>query len=398
MKKFMMRSRVGDVGRTAPTIGTPRRFAHRDFPAGERLRSRVAHRPDARMPRNHLLGLDGLRALAVLGVLWHHAGPVTGAQAVHANGFLGVDLFFVLSGLLITGLLLDEQAANGRIALAKFYVRRSLRIFPLYYAVLAALTLYFVLSSGASSQRETFLRELPWQLSYLSNWVPIHSMLAISWSLSTEEQFYLVWPPLLAWLGRWSLWPLGVFLALNQLLNFGVLGALWPALGAAQAQLNILQITFTPILLGVLLAFALRSPLRERLTRVTAGPMLAVWTLLLAALACWPGDVQGAPRLAFHVVATLMLGGIVLHPGSRIVRALEWRPLAFVGTVSYGVYLLHVVVLDATQRVLARLHIDTAGVTAFVVCALGTIALAALSYRVFERPLLRLKDRWQPGV
>lgn len=350
------------------------------------------------MPRTHLPGLDGIRALAVLGVLWHHAGPAAGAQPLHLNGFLGVDLFFVLSGLLITGLLLQEQAATGRIALAKFYVRRSLRIFPLYYAVLAALTLYFALSSGASSQREAFLRELPWQLSYLSNWVPIHSMLAISWSLATEEQFYLVWPPLLAWLGRWSLWPLGVFLALNQWLNFGGLAARWPALFAAQAQLNILQITFTPILLGVLLAFALRSPLRARLTRVTAGPMLAAWTLLLVALACWPGDVQGAPRLAFHVVATLLLGGIVLHPGSRIVRALEWRPLAFIGTVSYGVYLLHVVVLDATQRVLARLHIDTGGGAAFVVCALGTVALAALSYRVFERPLLRLKERFQPGA
>jgi peptidoglycan/LPS O-acetylase OafA/YrhL len=66
--------------------------------------------------------------------------------------------------------------------------------------------------------------------------------------------------------------------------------------------------------------------------------------------------------------------------------------------VSYGVYLLHVVVLDATQRVLARLHIATPGVTAFAVCALGTVALAALSYRVFERPLLRLKDRWQPAT
>jgi len=350
------------------------------------------------MPRNHLPGLDGLRAIAVLGVLWHHAGPAAETAAVHFNGFLGVDLFFVLSGLLITGLLLDERAATGRIALAKFYVRRALRIFPLYYAVLGMLTLYFVLGTGASSQREVFLHELPWQLSYLSNWVPIHSLLAISWSLSTEEQFYLVWPPLLAWLGRWSLWPLGVFLLLNQLLNFGWLGALWPALGAGKASLNILQITFTPILLGVLLAFALRSALRERLQRATAGPRLAAWAVLLAALACWPGDVQGAPRLAFHVAAALLLAGIVLHPASRVVRALEWRPLVFVGTVSYGVYLLHVIVLDATQRVLARLHVDTAGAAAFVVCALGTVALAALSYRVFEGPLLRLKDRWQPGA
>jgi peptidoglycan/LPS O-acetylase OafA/YrhL len=350
------------------------------------------------MQRTHLPGLDGIRALAVIGVLWHHAGPAAdAASSFHLNGFLGVDLFFVLSGLLITGLLLDEHAATGRIALARFYVRRSLRIFPLYYAVLALLTLYFVASSGASSQREDFLRELPWQLAYLSNWVPIHSLMAISWSLSTEEQFYLVWPPLLAWLGRRSLWPLVLFLLLNQLLNFGVGSALWPALAAAQARLNILQITFTPILLGVLLAFALRSSQRARLQRLTAGPALAAWALLLALLACCPGDMQGAPRLAFHAVATLLLAGIVLHPDSRVVRALDWLPLAFTGSVSYGVYLLHVVVLDATQRVLTKLHIDIPG-AAFVLCTLATIALAALSYRVFERPLLRLKDRWQAAA
>lgn len=345
-------------------------------------------------------GLDGVRAVAVIGVIWHHSGPEARTLLFNLNGFLGVDLFFVLSGMLITGLLLNEQATTGRIALAKFYVRRSLRIFPLYYLVLAALTLYFVAKVGASASHpsEGFLRELPWHLSYTSNWVPMHSIMAISWSLSTEEQFYLVWPPLLACLGRWSLWPLALFLGLNQLLNFGVLAALWPALAAAQAHLNILQVTFTPILLGVLLAFALRSPCREWLRRCTDGPGLAGWALLLLLLACYPGDMQGWPRLAFHLVATLVVAGIVLKPASRMVRALEWRPLAFIGTVSYGVYLLHVIVLYATQRVLTRVQIDGQGVIAFIVCTAGTIALAALSYRVFERPLLRLKDRWQPAV
>ena len=197
------------------------------------------------MSRIHLPGLDGIRAIAVVGVLWHHAGP--NRSLFHINGFLGVDLFFVLSGLLITSLLLHEQASTGRIALGRFYMRRALRIFPLYYFVLAAMTLYFVVSSAASSQRDHFLHELPWQLSYLSNWVPIHSLMAISWSLSTEEQFYFVWPPLLAWLARWSLWPLGVFVALNQWLNFGGPAALWPAFAATQSNLAILQITFTPV-------------------------------------------------------------------------------------------------------------------------------------------------------
>ena len=103
------------------------------------------------MTRAHLPGLDGIRALAVLGVLWHHAGSGANAAGWHLNGFLGVDLFFVLSGLLITSLLLQEQAATGGISLGKFYMRRALRIFPLYYAVLALLTLFFALGSSSAS-------------------------------------------------------------------------------------------------------------------------------------------------------------------------------------------------------------------------------------------------------
>jgi len=348
-----------------------------------------------------LPGLDGVRALAVTGVVWHHTEPGGAALpslpfGLNLNGFLGVDLFFVLSGLLITGLLLREHAHNGRISLAKFYVRRSLRIFPLYYAVLALLTLYFAgAASSGSTQRSAFLHDLPWLVTYTSNWVPIHELMGITWSLSTEEQFYLAWPPLLAWLGRRALWPLLVFLSLNQALNLGLLNGWWPALDHARSELAILQATFTPILLGVLLAFALDSPAsRATLQRLTDGPALAAWLLLLAALVCWPGDIQGWPRLAFHVVATMTLAGIVLHPSSRIVGALEWKPLAFVGMVSYGIYLLHLIVLDAAQRALSRWHVDLPGAL-FVVGLAGTVALAALSYRFFERPLLRLKDRWR---
>jgi peptidoglycan/LPS O-acetylase OafA/YrhL len=348
-----------------------------------------------------LPGLDGVRALAVVGVVWHHAGPGGAALpslpfALNLNGFLGVDLFFVLSGLLITGLLLREHARSGRISLTKFYMRRSLRIFPLYYAVLALLTLYFAgAAASGSSQRSLFLHDLPWLLTYTSNWVPIRELMGITWSLSTEEQFYLAWPPLLAWLGRRALWPLLIFLSLNQALNLGLLNGLWPALDHARHELAILQATFTPILLGVLLAFALDSPpQRAALQRLTAGPAGAAWLLLLAVLACWPGDIQGWPRLAFHVVATVSLAGIVLHPSSRVVSVLEWKPLAFVGMVSYGIYLLHMLVLDVAQRALSRWHVDLPGAL-FMACFIGTVALAALSYRFFERPLLRLKDRWR---
>lgn len=347
--------------------------------------------------RHHLPGLDGMRALAVLAVVWHHSHPGYGWLPMSTKGFLGVDAFFVLSGLLITSLLLRERAIHGSIALGSFYARRALRIFPLYYALLAALALYFATVGQASPQRAPFLAALPWHATYLSNWVPTDSFMAITWSLSTEEQFYLLWPPLLAWLG-WGALPLLLgFLALNQALNFGLLDGWLAAHGLAWQSLDILQATFTPILLGVLAAFALAHPrARARLAQwLTPGRL---WLLALALLAVlnWPGSVRGAPRLALHLLVALLLAGLVLQPTHRLVRWLEWRPLVYLGTVSYGVYLLHKPGLDLARRVLQRAGTDSP--LALFALGLGlSVLLAGLSYRYFESPLLRLKDRFRGG-
>jgi len=339
-------------------------------------------------------GLDGIRALAVGAVVWHHThGPVAGLP-MSRNGFLGVDVFFVLSGFLITTLLLRERAETGRISLSRFYIRRSLRIFPLYYAVLAVLAVYFVLAGQASSQRAWFLAELPYHLTYTSNWVDIKSLMAITWSLSTEEQFYLAWPPLLVLLGRASVPLLLAVLALSQLVNFGALDGWLAAHGVAYDTLPILQCTFTPIVLGTLLAFVFHAaPLRERLLgRLPAWTPLLGLVLMIAA-ANVGGDIRGWPRLAFQLASTLFLAGVVLQPAGRLVRALEWRPLAYVGSISYGVYLLHMLVVDIVKRSMARLDLHAESLV-FAACLAGTILLAGASFRYFERPLLRIKNRF----
>ncbi len=354
--------------------------------------------PPAPAASPRLPGLDGVRALAVIAVVWHHAHPGWHAVPMSRHGFLGVDAFFVLSGLLITTLLLHEQSSTGRISLPRFYARRALRIFPLYYALLAALALYYGLLSPATPQRQAFLAALPWHASYLSNWVPTDSLMAITWSLSTEEQFYLVWPPLLAWLGLRALPGLLAFLLLNQAVNFGALDGWLAAHGQAYASRDILQSTFTPILLGVLGAFALASPrLRPLLARALAPARLWWLALALLALLNWPGDLRGAPRLMLHLAITLMLVGLVLQPDHRLVRWLEWRPLAGLGLVSYGVYLLHKPGLDVARRVLQRAGADTPEAL-FVLGLAISIGLAALSYRCFEAPLLRLKQRFRAEV
>lgn len=353
--------------------------------------------PPPAAPR-HLPGLDGVRALAVVAVVWHHAHPGYGWWPGSHNGFLGVDLFFVLSGLLITTLLLHEQDRHGRISLKHFYIRRSLRIFPLYYALLAGMALYFVQASP-SPLRHDFLTALPFHLTYLSNWVQPDSLMAITWSLSTEEQFYLVWPPLLVLLGpRRSLPVLLGFLLLNQAVNFGWLDGPLRAIGLPYESRDILQATFTPILLGVLLAFGLHaSAMPGALARALGPPqpwMLWVPTAALLLLANWPGDMRGLPRLAFHLVATAWLGALVLNPQHAVVRGLQWRPLVYIGTVSYGVYLLHKPMLDVARRLLHRLAIDSPEAL-FALGLLLTMVVAGLSYRYFESPLLRLKDRFR---
>lgn len=336
-------------------------------------------------------GLDGIRACAVIAVVWHHAHGGIESIPISRNGFLGVDVFFVLSGYLITTLLLRERATSGGISLSKFYVRRSLRIFPLYFAVLAALTLYFWLNLRTSNQATEYFLNLPYLLTYTSNLVELYDPMAISWSLSVEEQFYLLWPPLLVLLGWRRCMPvLCILIGLNQAINFGFLDAYLP-----YSKLPMLQATLTPILLGVMLGILLAETSASRWAGLLAGWRLWVILALVLIAANTAGDIRGWPRLSFQVLTTIALAGVVLHPGHGLVKLLEWRPLVAIGAVSYGVYLLHMIVLYPVGRLTKALGVATPSIT-FAACLALTFGAAWLSFRYFERPFLRLKTRFSP--
>ena len=143
--------------------------------------------------------LDGVRGLCILGVVWHH---VLGES--FKRGFLGVDMFFVLSGFLIVTLLLRERDRRGTISLKKFYARRMLRIFPIYYLLLFVVFLLYLVTKPASSTAKEYYLALPFLLTYTSNWVHLQAgNVGIMWSLATEEQFYLVWPMIEKLCARW---------------------------------------------------------------------------------------------------------------------------------------------------------------------------------------------------
>jgi len=341
-----------------------------------------------------IAGLDGIRALSVLAVVWHHShSPIPGLP-ISGHGFLGVDVFFVLSGFLISMLLLQERKEAGAISLRNFYARRTLRIFPLYYAVIAVLACYY-LWIGSGDGRDQFLDGLPFLATYTSNWVHVSGLMSITWSLSTEEQFYLVWPPLLALLGRRSVVLLLVLLGISQAVNFGLADGWLARVGMPYESLEILQCTFTPIILGVILAFLLEDPTnRAKLRRVATLPVLIVVLLAMLLVANTGSDLRGSPRLAFHVLAAVLLGCIAVRPDSAVARTLEWRPLAYLGVISYGIYLLHMLALDVGRRILEKVGLPVEQLL-FPAGLAVTIVIAAISYRYFESPLLALRSRFR---
>lgn len=337
--------------------------------------------------------LDGLRALSVVAVVWHHTSGTTGASFL-TKGYLGVDFFFAISGFLITTLLIREYQSTQRISLRKFYARRALRILPLYYATLLLYVLLVAATRRDQPDGRQFFEHLPAFLTFTSNWfVDLAHANSVTfyfaWSLATEEQFYLLWPPLLVGalvLGRRRVWVpvtvLAVLVAISQ--GFGHLSDARALPGRIPASLSL------PILLASAAALTASTPrgfaaLATVLGRVWSAPVTAL--ALIAAVALDAPQQATQCLMAMVVVSSCLVGRTSLHP------LLRWRPLVFVGVISYGVYLLHMLCANGVRR---AAHLDH-GPLLFAGTLCAVILAAYLSFRFFETPLLRLKRRFESG-
>ncbi|HEU4583396.1 MAG TPA: acyltransferase [Polyangiaceae bacterium] len=338
--------------------------------------------------RRYFPALDGLRGLAILAVLWHHALPRPESGWI-GRGHVGVRLFFALSGFLITARLLAERRATGEVALGRFWMRRALRIFPLYYAVLALFALYLGQRPGAAGSAH-FFDNLLFHASYTSNWfvdyqVPHPVWFAFGWSLATEEQFYAWWPPLASALRRsTAMLVLLAVLALQQL-------AVYEALGLSGTPLRICASLAPALSLGALLGLALEQrALFEPLWALFGKfPALCASGLALA-LAWLIGSGAGAP-LWLDLAFTALVASALLAPTSWLGRTCSAPALREMGRVSYGIYLFHVPLLGLLRRLSPWLA-ERPGV--LFVLALGlSLAAAELSYRYVEWPLLQLARR-----
>ena len=345
--------------------------------------------------------LDGLRGIAIIGVFAHHA-----QVPFLAGGFIGVDVFFVLSGFLITALLLQEAEETRRISLRAFYIRRALRLLPALAVLLGALLL--VPRAFGMMRTDAALVSTVSAL-YASNWVRAFGVLDLevlshTWSLSIEEQFYLLWPPVVAVavaLGLRRRWLMLVALA-------GIAGAtiarsvLWTTDESWRRLYNGLDTRIDTLLIGALAALVFASLPSVGVLRGRAFRAIALAAALVLGAAMHIGRID-APAMYFGVgalvslCAALVVIGAVATDGG-IGSLLAFGPLVWIGRISYGLYLWHypvVVGLFDSHR-LARLGVAPAWWIPMQIGA--SLALATASFYLLERPVLRLKARFGSRV
>ncbi len=383
--------------------------------------------------RPYYPALDGLRAIAISLVFWFHYGvpSVAPLSLVNGWGWIGVDLFFVLSGFLITGILFDSVDHSHYFV--RFYFRRGLRIFPLYWGFWA------VLLATAAIQRVrvpvTFLA-FP---GYFANLLPSHIMLPAGakdyiltlgtvaghpfrmyfghfWTLCMEEQFYLAWP-LVIWLVRdriHLLWVCGVGIVGVPLLRWGLVTHMSPAWVAGNVIYGSTETRFDTLLVGAAVALLARGSQREiaglrvtALASIIAGASitgLVLSTRLYVAPTVTAGGLF-LPRwlqvYGFTLIAGVAAGVLVLslRGANWLGRALKWPPLVMIGRMSYGFYVMHMVLFGFMQEAYFKSSNHTKERYSLAVSAYClTFALSWASFRWYEAKFLQLKGwEWRKG-
>jgi peptidoglycan/LPS O-acetylase OafA/YrhL len=334
----------------------------------------------------HFGSLDGLRAVAVIAVAWHHTQPQTIANsgtAVSHLGSEGVTLFFAISGFLITTLLLREKERMGHIDLAAFYIRRTLRIFPLYYATLALYTIAVIATERHSFEGRQFFANLPYFATFTSNlFVELKGRVIFyfSWSLAAEEQYYLLWPPLLV-------------LLRNLRRAAGALGVLMLAGFLAQMFLGSVADNLPlAIIAGSLLAICAHTSTGYALLYKIVGRS---WTPIAATILIGLCTLPYVPIAVLHIAFAILVASCVLTEEHAAARLLSWRPLAYIGSISYGIYLLHMLCKNAALKILSGLDFSNTELLTFPATLVLAIILATISHAFFEKPILALKGRFQ---
>jgi peptidoglycan/LPS O-acetylase OafA/YrhL len=355
-------------------------------------------------PSRYLSYLDGLRGVAILLVMAHHTQGYFGQIGRTFHGWCGVDIFFVISGFLITALFVQEQERFGSFSFRRFYARRFLRLMPVYYTFLLVALIY----NGWAA-----LPGIGICAAYLTNYdlalgwdIARKSGVAITWSLAVEEQFYLLWPITLYLAGRHAFRVALVVIVATPLWRA------WLCLNGASIHYlyNAFDSRLDGLMIGCAIALLWADP--DWRQRIRAG-LAGTWAPLLLVLLCfWAIQALvglGETNLYFWSVLlplfTLMVGVLLLtllvHPQSGLARVLSYPVLTRVGRLSYSLYLWHALAYDFTEKTLApylAAHFPGGALwqrlsTIDTLRLVLSFALAIPSYYLVERPFLRLK-KW----
>lgn len=340
----------------------------------------------------YIPGLDGLRGMAILIVMLFHTG-----LPFFRGGFIGVDIFFVLSGFLITSLLLSEVTLTGKINLRYFYMRRILRLLPALILLLLTVTLA-AQALDLKGAAQTDITSSLITLFYSANWVRafnLHSMglLSHTWSLSIEEQFYMLWPVVLILMIKYLRRKERILNVVLLLSVFSWILRIYLTYSGHTADriFNGLDTRADALLIGCAAALIRSLGLWEKRISSFRLPAIAGFTLPLIILF----NISWRNANTFYwinFITEVFTAGLVLHVAggqkSIIKKFLTIKPLVWVGSISYGLYLWHDPVFEVMRSY---------GCSKVLILLLGSIAaftIASASYYIIEKPVLKFKGRF----